>query len=446
MRGVGESVDVVAWAERFIATPSVSRDGNAAIAECARELLAEAGVEARLVPCDVDGVTHYTVLGDAGPGDAGDGLLLLTHLDTVPGGDPAAWTRTGGDPWRPTRDGDRLYGRGSADAKVDLVCKVAALSQLDLDRLRRPLRVVGTFGEEIGLLGVRELVRFGGARGFGAALVGEPSELYGITAHKGYAVFRAALPLRRASGRGRLERLGFAGTAAHSSTPHLGRNAIEAALESLAEVGILVGIEGGGAVNVVPEACGVEIVRPDPSGGSPIDGFDPQPLLEFLRAWRGLLERLRSPVCAEFDPDHSVGSLGRVELEANRAMLHFDLRPVPGVDPLRAVEALREVAEIEPVRANPPLATPLDAPLVTAVAAAQESVGLGRRLGTKATCTEAGLLSEAGLDVVVLGAGPSVGNVHKPNEHTRIPELFLARDLYKKVIEQLCIKEAPCTS
>ncbi len=442
-------MDVVAWAERFIATPSVSGDGNAAIAECARELLAEAGVEARLVPCDVEGVTHYTVFGDAGPSGAGDGLLLLTHLDTVPGGDPAAWTRTGGDPWRPTRDGDRLYGRGSADAKVDLVCKVAALAQLDRDRLRRPVRVVGTFGEEIGLLGARELVRSGGTGGFRAALVGEPSELYGITAHKGYAVFRAALPLRRASGRGTLERLGFAGTAAHSSTPHLGRNAIEAAIESLAEVGVLVGIEGGGAVNVVPDACDVEIVRPDPSGrqvGRHIDGFDPQPLLEFLRAWRALLERLRSPTCAEFDPDHSVGSLGRVELEADRAMLHFDLRPVPGVDPLRAVEALRKVAEIEPVRANPPLATPLDAPLVTAVSAAQQSLGLGRRLGTKATCTEAGLLSEAGLDVVVLGAGPSVGNVHKPNEHTRIPELFLARDLYKSVIEQLCIEEAACTS
>jgi len=48
--------------------------------------------------------------------------------------------------------------------------------------------------------------------------------------------------------------------------------------------------------------------------------------------------------------------------------------------------------------------------------------------------------------VVVLGAGPSVGNVHKPNEHTRIPELFLARDLYRSVIEQLCIEEAACTS
>ena len=47
----------------------------------------------------------------AGPGGAGSdaadpsraqgggGVLLVTHLDTVPGGPPERWTETGGDPW-----------------------------------------------------------------------------------------------------------------------------------------------------------------------------------------------------------------------------------------------------------------------------------------------------------------------------------------------------------
>ncbi len=441
-------MDVVAWAERFIATPSVSRDGNAEIAECARQLLAEAGVEARLLPSEVDGVRHFTVIGDVGP-DTGDGLLLLTHLDTVPGGDPAAWTATGGDPWKPVRDGDRLYGRGSADAKVDLVCKAAALARVDPGALRRRVRVVGTFAEEIGLLGARELVRSGALQGCRSALVGEPSELVGITAHKGYAVFRASVRLERTV-RGRAECAELRGVAAHSSSPRLGSNAIEAALDRLAEPGVIGfgALEGGGAVNVVPERCAIQILRADATdtAGDEVAGYDPQPLLDFHRAWRGLLESLESPRCADFDPDHSVGSLGRVEVSDERAMFTFDLRPIPGVAALEAVDALREVSEIELVRTNPPLATSLEAPLVTAVAAAQQALGLGRRLGTKATCTEAGLLSEAGLDVVVLGAGPSVGNVHKPNEHTRISELFLARDLYKEVIERLCVLEGPCTS
>jgi acetylornithine deacetylase/succinyl-diaminopimelate desuccinylase-like protein len=108
------------------------------------------------------------------------------------------------------------------------------------------------------------------------------------------------------------------------------------------------------------------------------------------------------------------------------------------VDPEQAVAVLAPVAEIELVRANPPLETALDTELVAAVEAAQQAVGLGRRIATKATCTEAGLLSQAGLDAVVLGAGPSVGNVHRPNEYTRVSELAQARDLYRHVIARLC--------
>ena len=100
--------------------------------------------------------------------------------------------------------------------------------------------------------------------------------------------------------------------------------------------------------------------------------------------------------------------------------------------------ALAGFAEIEVMRTNPPLATPRDSRLVEALAGAQVAAGLGRRLGTKATCTEAGLLSEAGLEAVVFGPGPSVGNVHKPNEHTRISELELARDVYRGAILSLC--------
>jgi acetylornithine deacetylase len=39
-------------------------------------------------------------------------LLLVGHVDVVPIGDPATWTR---DPWGATREGERLYGRGAVD-------------------------------------------------------------------------------------------------------------------------------------------------------------------------------------------------------------------------------------------------------------------------------------------------------------------------------------------
>jgi acetylornithine deacetylase/succinyl-diaminopimelate desuccinylase-like protein len=440
------SLNLIGWAERFVSTPSVSRDGNREIAERAAEMLGECGLEARLVSASVEGVEHCNLIADAGPADAPDGLLLLTHLDTVPPGDSDAWTETGGDPWRPVRRDERLYGLGSADAKVDLVCKAAALATLDLSRLRRRLRVVGTFGEEIGLLGARLLVETGETQGFANALVGEPSELTAITAHKGYAVFEARLPRAGTRVDGRRVRELFDGVAAHSSAPALGRNAIEAALARLdgehpARLAAVTELEGGGAVNQVPARCSLGAIALAPDGAEGLAGYPLEPLVRFRDAFRALARELEKPVDARFDPDHTVCSLGRVAFEEGAPVFRFDVRPVPGVDAEAVVEPLRAVADVRCLRRNPPLSTDPDGPLGRAVADAQERIGLGRRFGTKATCTEAGLLSQAGLEAIVLGAGLSVGNVHRPNEHTRVPELSLARDLYAHVVRALCVEE-----
>ncbi|MEK8022581.1 MAG: acetylornithine deacetylase, partial [Candidatus Hydrogenedentota bacterium] len=102
---------MIRWAERFIATPSVSTDGNLAIAEQAAILLQELGFAPRIEMTLHEGVEQANVVAEAGRGED-PGVLLLTHLDTVPPGDHAAWTATGGDPFRPTREGDKLFGLG----------------------------------------------------------------------------------------------------------------------------------------------------------------------------------------------------------------------------------------------------------------------------------------------------------------------------------------------
>lgn len=432
------SFPLVEWAERFIATPSVSCDGNREVALLAVEMLHSVGLHPELVsPRGGDG-TQQNVVADLGGRPRayferegkGEGLLLITHLDTVPPGDPARWTATRGDPFAPTRVGDRLYGLGSADAKVDLCCKAAALGALAGQQIDRPIRVVATFGEEVGLLGTRQLCASGGTRGFSMALVGEPSALTAIHAHKGYSVLEARLPIHpQPSGAGPGRHLEISGESAHSSTPHLGRNAIEAALDEIAAAGDvgMAALTGGGSINQVPDRCSIDFGRGYPAG----------PLVAFHAAWRRLLASLRERCDPRFDPPFTVGNLGRVEMRDGRPVFRFDLRPIPGVDPAAAVAPLAEWAEIEIVRTNPPLETPREGLLMRTLCDGMRALGLPVRTGTKATCTEAGLLSSEGLQAVVIGAGESVGNVHRPNEHTLVPQLGQMSELYTRVLRSL---------
>jgi acetylornithine deacetylase/succinyl-diaminopimelate desuccinylase-like protein len=436
--------DLVAWAERFIATPSESRLGNGAIADVAAELLRELGLAADLESVHAGGGAHHAVLCDAGVGGADPDLLLVTHLDTVPPGDSSAWTATGGDPFRPVHDGDRLFGLGSADAKVDFVCKAFALAAEE-GSLTRGVRLIGTFGEEIGMLGARWLVESGLTRGVTRALVGEPSELAIVHAHKGYAVYEARVRLEALLQPGALRASSqvVRGAAAHSSAPGLGHNAVSAALELLEKSGALgvTALAGGGAVNVVPDRCEIGFVHDGGRAAEIVETlgsiWSAKPLLGFLAAWRALEAELETRSDSRFSPAHSVASLGRVVLEDGCAVFTFDVRPIPGDGAAALVAPLARAAELRCMRTNPALATPRDSDLVRALEAAQRAAGLPARIETKATCTEAGILAAAGLEAIVLGPGTSVGNVHKPNEHTRVSQLHQAVTLYRAALLRL---------
>ncbi|GAB3959233.1 M20 family metallopeptidase [Actinoallomurus acanthiterrae] len=91
----------------------------------------------------------------------GDGLptvLTYGHADVVPG-DAERW-RVGLDPWRLVVEGDRWYGRGSADNKGQHTVNLAALEQVlraRNGRLGFNLKVLIETGEETGSPGLRAL-------------------------------------------------------------------------------------------------------------------------------------------------------------------------------------------------------------------------------------------------------------------------------------------------
>jgi len=184
-------------------------------------------------------------------------ILLAPHLDTV----GAAGTQ-----FIPQRKNGRLHGRGVCDTKGSVAAMLAALCEL-ADSKSRPLETeivfAGLIDEEHAQAGSRALA----ASGFKAdlAIVGEPTKLQVVTAHKG------SLWLELAT-RGR---------AAHGATPHLGKNAIHEmahvvdVLETdyaaqlkkrkhklLGHGTVNVGkISGGTQPNIVPDHCVIAIDR-----------------------------------------------------------------------------------------------------------------------------------------------------------------------------------------
>jgi acetylornithine deacetylase len=170
------------------------------------------------------------------PGHPQPQLAFSTHMDTVP-------------PFIASRETeDRIYGRGSCDAKGIIVAQIAAAEKLKADGV--PVGLLFLVGEERDSQGAQTANQQ--PRGVKFLINGEPTENRLAIASKG--TLRVELVAR--------------GKMAHSAYPELGESAIEKLLDALHEVRQLklptnpkagpctlnVGqIEGGRAPNVIPD-------------------------------------------------------------------------------------------------------------------------------------------------------------------------------------------------
>src|ERR1051326_5885842 len=132
MRDSGRAVreaDLIPLARGMIAIPSVTTAGTRALAEhLAKEVLPMTDLAGSLHPGD--GPNDVTLVATKAVDVGAPPLLLNSHLDTVPPGDPALWTECEGDPFRATLRDGLLFGLGTADAKLDWLCKALALRRL----------------------------------------------------------------------------------------------------------------------------------------------------------------------------------------------------------------------------------------------------------------------------------------------------------------------------
>jgi len=454
------------WCRRLIACRSITAEGTRQIAElCASEMLAPAGIAARLIPSTREGAEQVNLIAAVrGRESSLRPIVLNTHLDTVPPGAPELWTACGGDPFAARVDGDRIFGLGTADTKLDFVAKVFALTAIGTPR--RDVHLVGSFGEEHGLAGAKEIVEAAILPAGAMAFVGEPSRLEVITAHKGLMVFELKLsftPLRIDEPM-QARRMTFAGKAAHSSTPALGVNAIEVALQAMAinPKLNLAGISGGTAVNVVPARCDV-VVATDapldvPIGGAieaanvhrPIAEIIPLEVITMTTRFIAALGRYADSAGGD-EPGYAAPTLtcnpGVIRSASGSITLEFELRPPPGMtlDSVRTGVA-RVVEEISRTavgvsvalgekRANPGFRAAPASETVEIAMGALASAGLELKSGVKAGCTEAGIYAAARLEPVVIGPGPSTGVIHAPNEYNFLSDIEAAVRFYRALLD-----------
>ena len=302
-------------------------------------------------------------------------LALVGHTDTVPY-DPN-WSEATN---LTERDG-KLYGRGSCDTKGFIA---AALTAVENVKPSKPLALVFTADEEVGLVGAKKLAQAKPLR-VRYSIVGEPTSLKPIRAGKGYSLAEVIVK----------------GREAHSAYPALGASAVFRAarlinrLESIAvqlredqhaafdppyttlNVGL---IQGGSAKNVLAGECRFTLEwRPVPTQPS-------EHVLELLNA--AIAEEMKA------DPDF------QCVVDASRQDTGFETSP--------------------------------DSPLVRLLESAT-----GNKAGTVSFGTEAAQMKALGAEAVVIGPG-DIREAHRTGEFVPVGELERCAEVLRQSIQLIC--------
>ncbi len=306
-------------------------------------------------------------------------LLLETHMDTV------TLEPSGESMLRPIERDNRIHGRGACDDKGSLAAMLGALQTL-VERardLRVNVIVMGSVDEEYLMRGISAFARNGPS--VDAAVVGEPTNLDVVRAHKGLIRWT----------------MRTIGRSAHTSIPENGDNAIyqmldvcRALREDLAPrlatrshpllsppTLTIAKIVGGTAVNIVPDDCAIDVDRRTLPSENP---------REVIAEMENALRRL-----AASDP-------------SIRVTIGDPFANIGGIDTAEDTEIVQVAAR-----------------------ASRDVAGRGRIIGVPYG-TNAAALAAAGVPVVVLGPG-DIAQAHTADEYVDARQLEQAADVYAAI-------------
>lgn len=266
----GRAIELV---KKLVAFDSVSSRSNIPIIQFIEDTLAIHRIHYELVPSS-DGL-KTNLLARIGPDVAG-GVVLSGHTDVVPV-EGQSWDS---DPFSVVEKNGKLFGRGTCDMKSFIAVCLAMVPEFVKLPLSKPIYLAFSYDEEVGCLGVPFLLDYMDRHvpKPALAIIGEPTLMKVVTAHKGVLSFETTVH----------------GLEWHSSQPHYGVNAVQAACElvhfltglarelttggkrderfdppySTVHTGI---IEGGTARNIIPKECRINWeIRPLPGENAEI--------------------------------------------------------------------------------------------------------------------------------------------------------------------------------
>ena len=415
------------WMEKAIRINSSTYHSNEDFVRFLVPLLSDSGLKVEEQVVMENGIKFTNIFAFNQSLDAPDLLALNTHLDTVEPGDPGQWTKTLKDPYRFTRMRDRVYGLGSADVKLDFLCKIWAVRLAK--PWKRPFVLVGTYGEERGLVGAHELFKY---KKFKPkyALVGEPSNLELVYAHKGHLIVNVTVP--RTATSAVTKHKAWKGVSAHSSTPDLGDNALLKGLTDIFKRGYgISSLRAGTNFNKIPDFCEAELVSQQNKTTHTV--FK---LVQFLEELKRDFKARKDP---RFSPPFSCLSLNQAMTHENALEFVFDIRTLPDAPHDRLEKKLREGLEkmgitLTGVVSDASLRGQKSSRFLKQASVALKSCGVKPVLKTKATSTEAAIYQAHGAQAIVFGPGISVGNAHRPNEYNSLKQMEVATRFYSQIL------------
>lgn len=386
----GAHASVLDWTQRLVAFDTTSRLSNLGLIEMVRDHFVARGLQPHLSYSAGGDKANLFVTVPAADGHTDGGLVLSGHTDVVPV-DGQAWSS---DPFKAEiRDG-RVYGRGTCDMKAFIATALALLPDIQAARLREPVHYALSYDEELGCVGAPSMLADLRERGLkpSGCIVGEPTSMRPIVAHKGLNAYRCCVT----------------GHAAHSSLTPRGVNAIEYAARLI---------------------CFIRDIADEFKAKGPYDpAFDvPYSTLQTGTVAGGIATNT-IPAWCEFT---------------------FEFRNLPGIDSQRIYERIEAHAKevmlpkMRAEHANADLsferisaAPAFDAAEHDAITQLVRALTRNRDVQKVAYGTEAGLFQAAGIPSVVCGPG-DIEQAHKADEFVALDQLEQCERFLRGAVDSL---------